>query len=144
MNKRMKISVGIAALIFIVAIGSMLFINKPEENNKTVIPQVNADNKIILMIDSGDGNKKEISVEFIQGNTVFDILKTGIEDSEVALETQNYDVGVLVKTIGDKENGEGGKYWLYYVNGEMPQVSIDKKEVNLGDKIEFKFENSPY
>ena len=45
---------------------------------------------------------------------------------------------------GIEENGENGKYWLYYVNGEMPMVSADKKELRPGDKVEFKFEKSPF
>jgi len=60
----------------------------------------------------------------------------------MVLKTKTYDFGIFIEAIGDKENGEDGKYWMYYVNEEMPMMAVDKKEIGPGDKIEFKFEKS--
>jgi hypothetical protein len=53
-------------------------------------------------------------------------------------------MGVLVKSIDGVENGTDNKYWQYWVNGELPMVAADKKEVEAGDRIEWKFESSPF
>jgi len=74
----------------------------------------------------------------------FDLLKEGAEKLDLSLKTKTYDMGILMEAIGSKENGEDGKYWMYYVNEEMPLVAVDKKEIKPGDKIEFKFEKSPF
>jgi len=36
--------------------------------------------------------------------------------------------------------GGNGRYWIYYVNGEMGEVGADKKIVYEGDKIEWRLE----
>lgn len=36
--------------------------------------------------------------------------------------------------------GGNGKYWIYYVNGEMGNVGADKKFVKEGDLIEWRLE----
>ena len=33
---------------------------------------------------------------------------------------------------------------MYYVNGVLPMVAADKKEIKSGDIVEFKFEKSPF
>ena len=53
-------------------------------------------------------------------------------------------MGILIEAIGEKENGKDGKYWLYYVNGEMPQVAADKQILKANEVVEFKFEKSPF
>jgi hypothetical protein len=100
--------------------------------------------KVSLIIDNGKEPPMISDSEFRAGITVFDLLQEEAKSLNMILETENYDIGILVKAIGDTENGQDGKYWFYYVNGEMPQVSVDKKEVNPGDKIEFRFEKSPF
>ena len=48
-------------------------------------------------------------------------------------------MGVLVENIDGVKNGTENKYWQYWVNGELPMVAADKKEVENGNKIEWKF-----
>ena len=108
------------------------------------IPEESVKEKAILIIDNGEGNPETFDVDFNQGDTAFDLLKNKAEQSELNLKTKTYDIGVMVEAIGDKENGQDGKYWLYYVNKEMPMVSADKKEIKPGDLVEFKFEKSPF
>jgi len=99
---------------------------------------------VVLIIDEGEGLAKEFKAEFKEGMTAFDLLKTQAEKFNIILKTKTYDIGILIEAIGDKENGRDGKYWLYYVNGELPMISADKKELKVGDKVEFKFEKSPF
>ena len=97
-----------------------------------------------LVIDDGTDAPKIFALELKEGMTAFDLLKNKTDESAIVLETKTYDVGIFVESIGGKKNGAGGKYWLYYVNGEMPSVAADKKELKTGDKVEFKFEKSPF
>lgn len=99
--------------------------------------------EVSLTINWGE-NRETFKSEFKEGMTAFDLLKEKTQESELRLEAKTSEVGIFIEAIGDKENGQDGKYWLYYVNGELPMVSADKKEISPGDKIEFKFEESPF
>lgn len=67
-----------------------------------------------------------------------------LKNAGFSVETKEYSFGVMIESINGQRNGEGKKYWTYYVNGEMPMISADKQEVKSGDKVEFKFAPSPF
>ena len=106
--------------------------------------QENIQEVVFLIINYGEGVPSTFEVEFKEGMTAFDLLKNKTEDSNIFLKTKKYDVGIFIETIGDRENGENGKYWMYYINDEMPMVAADKQELNPDDKTEFKFEKSSF
>lgn len=91
-----------------------------------------------------DGQEYILDNNLISSTSAYDILVSITAQNNIELQTKQYDFGLLVEAIGDKVNGQDNKYWLYYVNGEMPMVSVDNYEINLGDKIEFKFELSTF
>lgn len=97
----------------------------------------------LVIIDDGEVEKR-LELQLKGKATAFALLKLVAQNLGLALKTKEYDLGVFIEAVGSKKNGEDGKYWLYYVNGEMPQVAADKKEINPGDKVEFKFEKSPF
>ena len=143
-----KIYIIIPAIIIIVASAWFLMYGnfrqaevKTENNNSAPEP---AKKEVVLAVDSSNGSQKTIASEFKEGMTAFDLLQTGAEKLSLGLKTKNYDMGIFIEAIGDKENGQEGKYWLYYVNGEMPIVSAGKMILKSGDKVEFKFEKSPF
>ena len=111
------------------------------EKNITVIESIKKE--VVLAIDNGGGNPNIFIAEFKEGMTAFDLLKEAAEKLLLPLKTKNYDIGVFIEAIGDKKNGQDGKYWLYYVNGQLPMVAADKEIIKIGDKVEFKFEKSP-
>ncbi len=144
MKKNIYIIVGVG---IIVIIGSWLMLfngflqtSVKEVNNG---PEIVGE-KVVLAINDGEKEPMILTVDFTEGMTAFDLLKNKTDESGITLKTKTYDIGVMVEAIGDKENGQDGKYWLYYVNGEMPMVSADKMIIKLGDKVEFKFEKSPF
>lgn len=151
--KKTNIFIAIAVII-LVTLGWMIFCkeaNPPVSHTESETFQsedkeelTEDKEELSLIIDNGKEPPLIFKSEFRKGITVFDLLKEGTGELDLVLKTKTYDFGVLIEAIGDKENGEHGNYWLYYVNGEMPAVSVDKKEINLGDKIEFKFEKSPF
>ena len=76
--------------------------------------------------------------------TAFALLEQKAGMAGWIIRSTTYDMGVFIEAIGDKENGQDNSYWLYYVNGEMPMEAADKYEVAPGDKVEFRFEPSPF
>lgn len=147
--RKTKIFIAIGIGIIIIFVSLTVFLNrsgKPDLKEEIEIPQEqeNIKKEVVLSIDNGEGAPRTFNIEFKEGKTAFDLLKDKTEELNLTLKTKTYDIGILIEAIGDKENGQDGKYWLYYVNGEMPMVSADKKELKLGDKIEFKFEKSPF
>jgi len=144
MKKNIYIIIGVGIIVIIG--GWLMFSNNLWQVGvkETNVVQETAEKEVVLVIDDGGGNPNTFIAEFKEGMTAFDLLKEEAEKLALALKTKNYDIGIFIETIGDKENGQDGKYWLYYINGEMPMVAADKKEIKAGDKVEFKFEKSPF
>ena len=141
-----RLVIGITVIILVI-LGLTIFLNKDNllsPRKETEVSQPEIKEEVSLIIDDGEKTLLISKSEFKEGTTAFDLLKEKTEESGLTLKTKTYDMGVLIEVIGDKENGEDGKYWMYYVNGEMPMVAADKKKINPGDKIEFKFEKSPF
>jgi len=120
------------------------FSNQFIHKNEIEIPQEETKEGVVLIINSDEENVKTFEIDFNSGMTAFDLLKNKAEELDLTLETKTFDIGVLIETIGNKKNGDENKYWLYYINDEMPMVAADKKEIKPGDKVEFKFEESKF
>jgi len=141
-----NIFIGVVVIILVIG-GWFIFLNKINQTlslEKVEISQQEVKEEVSLTIDNGEGAPWEFRADFKEGMTAFDLLKEKADESGLTLKTKTYDIGIMVETIGDKENGQDGKYWLYYVNGELPMVAVDKQELKPGDKVEFKFEKSPF
>ena len=67
-----------------------------------------------------------------------------LENSGLEIEIKHYDMGIFIESIDSVKNGQNNKYWLYYVNDKSPNVASDKMELEVGDMVEFKFEESPF
>lgn len=144
-------------IISIVAIGAVLFgeqlagfarmglasLKEADVFQKEIKEEIKGE--VVLEINYGDQGSQISSGNFIEGMTAQSLLEEKIIEFKSKLTIiSNSATGSFVKAIGDKENGQDGKYWLYYVNGEMPMVSVDKTKLKSGDKVEFKFEKSPF
>lgn len=69
-----------------------------------------------------------------EGKTALEILK-----SKADVKTDQYDFGELVVSVNGND-GDGKKYWTFYVNGEMSQVGAGEYETKAGDKVEWKLQ----
>lgn len=136
----------IVSIAVVIAVAAVIFSNDIKQLvfKESGNPQNNVSREVTLVINDGEGNPETFTAEFKEKMTAFDLLKSKTETSNMVLKFKSYDMGVFVEAIGNKENGQDGKYWLYYVNGEMPQVAADKRELSPGDKVEFNFEKSPF
>ncbi len=141
-DKNLKILIAIA---FVIGIAIAVYTANLQQTVEETIQSgeiISPQEKTILNINFGKGEVKQFELEIKEGKTVLDFLKEKTQQSGLNLQTKTYNMRVLVEAIGEKENGEDNKYWIYYVNDETPMVSVDKKEINPGDKIEFKFQES--
>ncbi len=83
-------------------------------------------------------------VDLEEKKTAFDILKKLADENKFDLQfNNNYSFGVFIESIVGIKNGDGGKYWQYYVNDKLGEVAADKKEVKAGDKVDWRFEKVP-
>ncbi|MCL5011204.1 MAG: DUF4430 domain-containing protein [Patescibacteria group bacterium] len=98
---------------------------------------------IVIVSDATNTLVFELAVK--QNETAFDLLKEAVSQAKLALQTKDYgQMGILVEAIGNRKNGQDGKYWMYYVNGEAAYVACDKQIIQAGDKVEFRFEKGKF
>ncbi|MBU0598470.1 DUF4430 domain-containing protein [Patescibacteria group bacterium] len=90
------------------------------------------------------GNSISMKFEVKKDMVVLEALETVASEFGLDVQTKDFNFGMTVEGIGELIGGQDDKYWLYYVNGEMPLVAVDQQEVAGGDEIEFKFEASPF
>lgn len=135
----------VAVILAAVIIGGyFLFPNQIQQLVSQTQKTEGVSQSVNLVIDFGDGTET-MDLGFVSGMTAFDALNAGVKEADLTLETKTYEgMGIFVEQIGTKKNGDNNKYWLYYINSEMPMVSADNLELSAGDKIEFKFEASSF
>ena len=68
------------------------------------------------------------------GQNALDLLK-----SKAEIQTQDSSIGVFVISINGISNSED-HFWMFYVNGELAQVSADQYTTKNGDKIEWRYD----
>ena len=61
---------------------------------------------------------------------------------------ETYDISeeaTFITTIeGYEQDTDAGRYWLYYINGEMPSVGAADYELESEDQIEWRLEDSEF
>ena len=146
--RKINTFIAIGIVIIIIVGGWIILSDKIEQSfswEENRISQGNIEKETtLLIIDDSESAPEIFEVEFQEGTTPFDLLRNKTEELNMILKTKNHDFGIFIEAIGGKENGEDGKNWMYYVNGELPMVAADKKQIKPGDRIEIKFEESPF
>ncbi len=113
----------------------------------TPIDDVNviaSDQQAQVKISFAAANAPIFLVEITLEMTAFDALKAAAQKANLKIDAKSSNFGIIVNSIGQFSGGQDGKYWLYYVNGQMAQVAADKLKIKDGDQIEWKFENSTF
>jgi len=52
-------------------------------------------------------------------------------------------MGAFVDSVAGVENGRGGHYWSYYLNGEYGTASSDRADLSGGDTVRWVYLGSP-
>lgn len=93
---------------------------------------------INLIIYFGNEDIRTYEYSFSEEETVYDALKEISERENISLETKEYDFGILVSSIGGKENSSQ-MAWIYFVNGEAGQIAADQMQIENKDLVEWKY-----
>jgi hypothetical protein len=77
--------------------------------------------------------------------TALSLLERCSEKNGFTIETTYYPSfdSTLVNSINTAVGGTEGKYWQYYVNGELPMVGADKYHLSNGNLLTWSFEVPP-
>ena len=129
----------------VVFLGAILFLGN---NSLEKVPQASlseiTQNKVLYIINKGDGEINEYQIEISQDSTVFSLLETLSQREKFELSSTFYkEMGVFVETIDAVKNGTEDKYWQYFVNDKLGEVAADKKTIKEDDEIEWRFEVPP-
>jgi hypothetical protein len=125
----------IAGLIFL----SVFFIPKPDNLPEQVVTTNEIQTEdTLLVIDYGEGNVSSYSLEIESEATAFSLLKSITDKENIPIDTQQYDFGVFVKSIGGLES-TAEKAWIYFVNTESGTIAADQMKINPGDVVEWKY-----
>jgi hypothetical protein len=105
-----------------------------------------SDETSVKMVIIGDGWTIEDNLVAYNDDTVFSLLERSSSRNVFSIEYTYYEQfdSILIDSINNDENGKDGKYWQYYVNGDIPMIGADKYSISNGDYIEWTFEIIPY
>jgi hypothetical protein len=132
------------ALLFLAFVSGCFYlfnvIQKPESpiNTETTTPASEDGQQFIsLVIDYGDGNSKTYETQATEG-TAYELLKMIAIDNNIELDSESYDFGVFVKSLGGYESSSE-MAWIYFVNGESGTIASDQYQLKEGDIVEWRF-----
>lgn len=129
------------AVIILIIVAGYLASTKfnPSEINTNTLSSANlSEQTATLRIDFGDGTNMHYDYEIQDTTTAFDLLNSATDEQNITVDTTQYDFGVLINSIGDKENTKE-LAWIYFVNGEAGNVAADNMILESGDVVEWKY-----
>jgi opacity protein-like surface antigen len=85
----------------------------------------------------GSGWSIHYAPERTTNNTAFDILLEASDELGFSVHYERYEIpnGVFVLGINGSGNGDGGRYWQYWVNGIYGSVAADRQGLHDGDAV---------
>jgi hypothetical protein len=95
---------------------------------------------VTLEVDAGDGaTTYDVDVE--GGETAFDALQTAAEANDFTVEYSNSEYGVFLTAVGGvSSDTAGGRYWIWYLNGESANAAMDQVVLDAGDAVRVSYE----
>lgn len=80
-------------------------------------------------------------VEIEEGDTAYDVLCNAVKKHKIHLETAGSSGGVYIKGIANIYEFDFGDLsgWMYFINGEVPQVSCSEYIISDGENLEWKY-----
>ena len=133
----------VLALIAVFFAGSVSFFTYNQKTVKNPTIQVKKEIQkpiVTLVLDDGE---KAATYSGVSAQNAFEILSVVTEKEKIPLVTKQYDFGIFVQKIGDKESGTA-MAWIYSVNGKSGEVAADKANLTTGDTVEWKYTKSIY
>lgn len=103
----------------------------------TMAPPAVEEQGVGVVIDAGDGTV--ISGTLPTAASAYEALTTVARERNLEVGVREFDFGMFVERIGTYSSTPQ-KAWLYYVNDQSGDVAADKKAVQPGDRVEWKYE----
>jgi len=144
MTHKSRISIFLLVILVLVLAVLGYSLTKSFSNGYNALPkteelQLEKENsEVEVVIDFGNNNKLEKKLNFEQGQTAFSVLEKTAQTESLELETQQYDFGILVKSIKGYENSTD-LAWIYFINGESGSLASNKYQLKEGDAVEWKY-----
>jgi len=131
MNKKLYLMIMLTIILFATSSGCI------DQESNSINEKVTA----TVKIDFGNETIKTYEIT-IKNNTVCDFLLEAAKKAELEVKSTYYGLydSMFIDSIGNVENGQDNKYWIYYINGESGTIGSDKQKVENNDLIEWKFE----
>jgi hypothetical protein len=123
-------------------VGKFVLVTSPK--GEVAGEEISAIPRIVNLLISNGEKQQSYFVKINENSTVLSVLEKGAQENGIMLINTKSSAGTLVQSIQGVKNGTDNKYWIVYLNGQMLSVGVDKQTVKEGDKIEFKFEKSPF
>lgn len=144
MNKNIRLAV----LLIIFLLGGFFLGQSLQTAPKVPAPQTQQQQEaknVSFMFIMDDAKLITATVPWKENLNLLDATKEIAIAKELAIETKDYgEMGTLVTQIGDKKNGEGTKYWQFWVNNEQVQTAANNYLLKPGDVISWQFRKSDY
>jgi hypothetical protein len=101
-----------------------------------------SDQTSVQIIIAGDDWTINDNLVAYKGDTVYSILERCSEKNGFSIDSTYYAQfdATLVNSINNDMGGTNGKYWQYYVNGELVNLGADKCVITNGDALRWSFE----
>ncbi len=116
----------------------------PNKANQDLLNKAIPQEKVNYIINNGQAIQSYEVALTNASSTIFSALQIIAQNNDFPVVYKTYpEMGVLVETIGDTTSGFDNKYWQYWVNGTLGEVACDKKLLNSGDVVEWKFDTIP-
>jgi hypothetical protein len=91
-----------------------------------------------LTIDFGNRKTYSITQDIPATTSAFDLLQIVSSRQNIPLTFKSYSFGTLVESIDGLKNTPQ-KAWIYFVNGQSPNVGADKYLLQPGDKVDWQY-----
>lgn len=129
-------SKSIFLLVFATAVIALFFLfSGPSQTNEEDKKEIR------VIIDYGNGTKRQFrgdDIKFMQDENAWSVLQRAAATASIPLEVAR---GFYPIVINGKRNGEEGKRWIFYVNGERKNNGAPfEVAIKEGDEVVWRFE----
>ena len=93
-----------------------------------------------MIIDYGNGTKRQFrgdGIKFMEDENAWSVLQRAAAGASIPLEVAR---GFHPIVINGKRNGQEGKHWVFYVNGEQQNSAPLEVGIREGDEVVWRFE----
>ena len=135
MKKAKLIALVLLLLIAAVVYTSLTARQSPPLPTKKEAP---VQEKAFLVLDFGENEIINYQTTISDGDTAYSILEKLTNEQKIELQTQQYDFGIFVKSIGGKES-TAELAWIYFINDEAGKIAADQLKLKNNDVVEWKY-----